>query len=259
MSKFFSFYVKAFFIISFISVPFIFISFSDMNKNELTYKLWISSFFPQLIYIIYLLKKYNLFKEFKEGFIRKKNDYKTITFCFLIPYLIYILLKIFGLIKIDYSINWDFNIIIYFILIFFSALVEEVLFRFIPYTLWNDNITTKKIISISLFFSLFHLFNPNFSVIGIINIIIVGVFFSFLYLKNKSIILVTVIHALWNFSIGCVLGSNVSGLKVVSLLKYSPQKSDFLSGGQFGFEGSIITTLIFLIYSVVLYSKRIRQ
>jgi membrane protease YdiL (CAAX protease family) len=253
MTKIFKFYARAFFIISLISIPFLFISFSDLNKKEFTYKLWISSFFPQLIYTLYILKKHRLFSDFKYSFVIKYLDYKTIVVTFLMPFVIYLFLDFFKLIKISDNNNWDFTIVIYFVLLFLSALLEEALFRFIPYKLLGDDITIKKIILISSFFSIFHLFNPNFNVVGIINIIIVGVFFSFLYLKSNSILLVTIIHTLWNFSTGCILGSNISGIKIVSFLKYLPQDPDILSGGAFGFEGSIVTTIAFLIYSSILY------
>lgn len=94
------------------------------------------------------------------------------------------------------------------------------------------------------------------TIIGFINIIVAGVFFSILYLKSNSILLATIIHAFWNFTIGCILGSNISGMKITSVLKYFPEKPFALSGGEFGFEGSIITTIILSFYSVFLYKSK---
>ncbi|TPG45257.1 CPBP family intramembrane glutamic endopeptidase [Flavobacterium pectinovorum] len=159
----------------------------------------------------------------------------------------------FKLIKVyDYN-NWDFEIIIYFILIFFSAFLEEILFRFIPYKILVNDITIKDVTVVSLFFSLFHLFNPNINIIGLVNVAIAGVFFSLIYLKSNSILVTSFIPAFWNFSIGCLLGSNISGIKVISILEYVPKKPFSLSGGDFGFEESLITSLFFLISCVFLY------
>lgn len=256
MKKIFRLYTKAFLMISLISIPFVFISFSDMNKMELTYRLWVSSFFPQLIYILYLFRKYNFYESFKDQFALRPFNFKVFILWFLMPFVIYVLFVNFNWIKVYGSYNWDINIICFCFLLFLSALLEEILFRFIPFQLLNGEITTKKIILISLFFSIFHLFNPNFNIIGIVNIVIVGVFFSFIYLKSNSILFVTIIHAIWNFSIGCILGSNVSGMKIISVLNYHPLKPSILSGGDFGFEGSIITTITLLFCLGILFNRK---
>ena len=131
--------------------------------------------------------------------------------------------------------------------------MEEILFRFIPYKILVDDISMKNIILVSLFFSSFHLFNPHSNIIGLINVAIAGVFFSLMYLKSNSILLTSFIHAFWNFSIGCLFGSNISGIKVLSVLNYIPEEPSFLSGGDFGFEGSIITSVVFLLSCAFLY------
>lgn len=256
MKKIFNFYIKAFLYISFISIPFLFIAFPDLKKNEFTYRIWISTFFPQLLYILYLFRKNDLFGLFKANFINKFFYTSLIIFSFSMPFIVYFSLIGFRLIEVTEYYNWDINIIYYFIMIFLSALLEEILFRFIPYTLLANNITMKKVILISVFFSIFHVFNPNITIIGILNIIIAGIFFSIIYLKSNSVFLVTIVHAFWNFSMGCILGSNISGAKITSILKYIPKEPSVLSGREFGFEGSIITTLIFLTFSAVLYNLK---
>ncbi|WP_337965387.1 CPBP family intramembrane metalloprotease [uncultured Flavobacterium sp.] len=253
MKKIFNFYIKAFLIISFISIPFIFIVFEDLNTKIFSYKIWIATFFPQFIYILYLFRKEKLFNTFKTNFLGKGLYNNAILITCLIPFIIYSFLVGFKLIKVYNYSNWDIEIIVYFILIFLSALLEEILFRFIPYKVLVNDISIKDVLLVSLLFSFFHLFNPNINVVGLVNVAIAGVFFSLIYLKSNSILLTSFIHAFWNFSIGCLLGSNISGIKVISILEYVPQKPFFLSGGDFGFEGSIITTLLFLMSCAFLY------
>jgi membrane protease YdiL (CAAX protease family) len=87
----------------------------------------------------------------------------------------------------------------------------------------------------------------------LINIFIAGIFLSLVYLKTNSIIVSTIVHFLWNFLIGCIYGSNISGLKIYSIANYNiVSNKSFLTGVDFGFEGSILTTLIFSIFSLIL-------
>ncbi|WP_337966828.1 type II CAAX endopeptidase family protein [uncultured Flavobacterium sp.] len=259
MKKIISFYLKAFLTISFISIPFIFIAFEDLYAKTFSYKIWIATFCPQLIYIVYLFWKENLYDNFKNSFLSKGFGNQAILLTCLLPFIVYSFLVGFKLIKVYNYSNWDSEIIVYFLLIFLSASVEEILFRFIPYKVVVTDVSIKDIILVSLFFSLFHLFNPNVNVIGLVNVAIAGVFFSLIYLKSDSILLTSFIHAFWNFSIGCLLGSNVSGIKVISILGYIPEKPFFLSGGDFGFEGSIITSVIFIISCFFLYNLKPNQ
>lgn len=258
MKKIISFYLKAFLTISFISIPFIFIAFEDLYAKTFSYKIWIATFCPQLIYIIYLFWKENLYANFKNSFLSKGFSNVILLTC-LLPFIVYSFLVGFKLIKVYNYSNWDSEIIVYFLLIFLSASVEEILFRFIPYKVVVNDVSIKDIILVSLFFSLFHLFNPNVNLIGLVNVAIAGVFFSLIYLKSNSILMTSFIHAFWNFCIGCLLGSNVSGIKVISILGYIPEKPFFLSGGDFGFEGSIITSAIFIISGFFLYNLKPNQ
>ncbi len=84
-------------------------------------------------------------------------------------------LIIFKWIKVESTVNWDIKIIGYFILIFLSALLEEILFRYIPYKILIKEISIKNIVLVSVFFSFFHLFNPNVNIIALI-IVLAGVF-----------------------------------------------------------------------------------
>lgn len=155
MKKIINFYLKAFLCISFISIPFIFIAFPDLNKNELTFKMWVSTFIPQLLYILYLFKKEQLFESFKVSFFNTSFKFSIVLFSLLLPFLVYLILFVFKLIKIDLNYNWDNTILVYLIMIFLSALLEEILFRFIPFRILGNQITLKNIILISLFLVFF--------------------------------------------------------------------------------------------------------
>ena len=71
-------------------------------------------------------------------------------------------------------------------------------------------------------------------------------------------------HTFWNFILGFIVGSQVSGIPTFYSIFFSvPVKNkDLISGGEFGFEASIIETILELAISLfVIYlikKKRIK-
>ena len=257
MNKIIPLFLKIFFLQFIISIPFFFIAFKDFPKKAFTVNLWISTFFPELICGIYFLYKLNLIKAFRANLLSKFWSFKNlkiISIGIFIPTAISLILNYFNLINTNSIKDIDYlEIVIFFFLLLLSAFMEEIFFRFIPYNILKNELSLKNVLLTSLIFSCFHLFNPNFNIIGLINIFVAGVFLSLIYLKTNSIIISTIVHFLWNFLIGCIYGSNISGLKIYSISNYSfISNNKILTGVDFGFEGSIITTLMFSIFSLVL-------
>lgn len=62
-------------------------------------------------------------------------------------------------------------------------------------------------------------------------------------------------HLMWNFSQGSILGFAVSGSDNSSLLELTLSKNGYLTGGGFGFEGSILCTIMCAIIIYILISK----
>ena len=107
-----------------------------------------------------------------------------------------------------------------------------------------DNI--PSIIVTSIIFTLGHALNPNMHFMPTVNLFIASLVFSLVYYYSGNLILVGFGHGLWNFTQGFIFGSEVSGnVLPASLLKSTPVSSyDFISGGGFGFEGGIITSIV---------------
>ena len=61
-------------------------------------------------------------------------------------------------------------------------------------------------------------------------------------------------HLTWNYLQGPIFGFEVSGNKINSLFEQKPNGHELLTGGNFGFEGSIILTL-FLIMSILFMDR----
>jgi hypothetical protein len=69
-------------------------------------------------------------------------------------------------------------------------------------------------------------------------------------------------HLSWNFFQGCILGFDVSGTPMSSLIKTEIQGASFISGADFGAEGSLVTTIILILGIVMIstyYQKRAKQ
>lgn len=77
---------------------------------------------------------------------------------------------------------------------------------------------------------------------------------SLYMIKSGNIWSVAALHGAWNFSQGNLYGIAVSGQKAgASLLHFTVKENapDWISGGAFGIEGSLIS--IFVLLAVIIY------
>ena len=97
-------------------------------------------------------------------------------------------------------------------------------------------------------FALAHASNPGFNVLSCTNLVLFGVFAGFYMLFSDNIWGVSAIHSVWNFLQGNFYGISVSGTGGVESVFITSSKSSnaILTGGDFGIEGSIFTTIILL-------------
>ncbi|HDX9576551.1 TPA: CPBP family intramembrane metalloprotease [Bacillus pseudomycoides] len=109
----------------------------------------------------------------------------------------------------------------------------------------------------SFLFGFLHLFNPDITILSIFNIILVGVFAAFYVLKEGSIWGICAWHSIWNWAQYNVYGFAVSGTTAYStpLFKSVTSGPEFLHGGAFGIEGSMITTIMLAVVSVGLWRQ----
>jgi membrane protease YdiL (CAAX protease family) len=94
-------------------------------------------------------------------------------------------------------------------------------------------------------FGLLHLGNPNLSALGVGNIMVAGLFLGAVYVKTASLWWATAAHVGWNWSMGFLADLPVSGYELVNapFIEAVPSGVDWISGGGFGPEGSIVATL----------------
>lgn len=166
-----------------------------------------------------------------------------------LPTVGFIVLLIFGWLKIT-GVNWSVSeILIWAVFFFIAAAFEEVLFRGYILNMVSENFNIKAgLIVSSILFGLVHLSNLNVSFIGILNIILAGFVLGVAYLFSKNLWMPTALHFAWNYFQGTIFGFEVSGNPTYALLSQQLSGPDWLTGGDFGFEGSAISVVVLLVF-----------
>jgi membrane protease YdiL (CAAX protease family) len=140
------------------------------------------------------------------------------------------------------------------------AFYEELVFR--GYLLNNLMLSLNKWAALcitALLFALAHAGNPGFTIIAFINIFLAGLLLGVNYIYTRNLWFGILLHFSWNFLQGPILGYDVSGLNLQSLLEQEIHGSKWLTGGVFGFEGSVVDSLLSLVTIIVLawaYQKK---
>ena len=95
-------------------------------------------------------------------------------------------------------------------------------------------------------FSLVHIANPNFDFLSFINILLAGILLGSSYIYTRNL-------CFWNWIQGPVLGYEVSGNKFCDgLLTLHLPEANLINGGAFGFEGSILCTVLMVAGTAVI-------
>lgn len=131
---------------------------------------------------------------------------------------------------------------------------EELVFR--GYVLGNlmESLPNKWIaLSVSaLLFALYHAVTPGIHTLAFANLFLAGMLLGTNYLFTKNLWFSFLLHLSWNFFEGPLLGFKVSGTTFPSLLQAEPNGDLFITGGDYGLEGSILMTLLLLTALLVL-------
>ena len=92
-------------------------------------------------------------------------------------------------------------------------------------------------------------------IVSLVNLALVSLVFSFVMIKTGSVLPVCGLHAGWNFALGIVFGTNVSGMNASGgLIRLTVSQSPALvSGGVYGIEASIFLIPILLFAAMICY------
>ena len=152
-------------------------------------------------------------------------------------------------------------LLVYFILFILVSLFEEILFRGYVMNTMRAKHNKKSVMYIvsALLFTFAHVFNPNLAILGLINIFFIGLLFAYMFDRTRSLLMPIGFHFTWNFFQGSIFGFPVSGLDPHGLYKIDVTTNvPLLTGGTFGLEASILTTIIIGINFMIvkMYTKQ---
>ena len=138
-----------------------------------------------------------------------------------------------------------------------AAAFEEALFRgYMLQTFVRSELTMFGVVLTSLLFATVHNANPAATWLSWINTFIAGVWFAVAYLKTRDLWLPFGLHLAWNWTQGSVFGVEVSGLTDIvraPIMRESDAGPAWLTGGDYGIEGGVITTVAILVSIAALY------
>lgn len=123
-----------------------------------------------------------------------------------------------------------------------AGIGEEILFRGVLFRIVEEGLGTWWALLISaLFFGAVHMGNPGATLWSSVAIALeAGLLFGMLYHMTRSLALCMGLHAAWNFAQGTIYGIPVSGTKADGWLVSTHSGPDWLSGGVFGAEASVV-------------------
>ncbi len=146
------------------------------------------------------------------------------------------------------------------IFFFMVSWIEEISFRgYILNNLMDSFHPHIALLLSSTLFALFHVFNNDLSLLAFTNLILAGILLGIIFIYTRTIWFALSLHFSWNFFQGPVFGFRVSGIETPAFMKIRTEGADFISGGDFGFEGSLLCSFLIILSILLLYryNKRI--
>ena len=142
-----------------------------------------------------------------------------------------------------------------------AGIVEEILSRGIIFRIAEEGIGTWGSILFSAFlFGFMHMGNANATVFSSVSIALTaGVILALLYVITRRLWVPIGLHIGWNFTLGGIYGAPVSGGEPGGILAAQFSGSEWLTGGAFGPEASVITVVVFVAFGIYLAKKSIRD
>lgn len=233
----------------------------DIDYQETTIQYVITTAFSFLgtFLLIWLFMKFVDKEKFIEVGLQIKNRKKDIAIGILFG-LIIMTIAYFGLAaskEIVFSkLNFNFQeLFLTTVLFTLVAILEEVLFR--GYIQKNLMLSFNKYVALivaSAIFALMHGANPNISLFSLLGLFLAGMALGATYMYTKNLWYPIAFHFSWNL-FQSLLGFNVSGQDIYSIIEFTVPENNKINGGQFGFEGSIfsLVTELILVFLIIYY------
>jgi membrane protease YdiL (CAAX protease family) len=166
--------------------------------------------------------------------------------------LIVVVLIASGSVALGFSENLASSLAIlprYLFLFTMAATLEELVFRGYPLqVLAEGSRRWLAAVVLCMLFTWGHFDNPDVTVTGLLNIFIIGILLAVLYFKTLRLWLPITFHLSWNVSQSWLWGFDVSGIEIEDkFFTTELSGAEWLTGGGFGLEGSVLTTVLALL------------
>jgi hypothetical protein len=146
------------------------------------------------------------------------------------------------------------NLIFYLVVLLFGAAGEEILFRGYAFQLLIEKAGAwATILPVGVLFGLAHSGNPGATWLAVFNTMLWGVLFGYAFLRSHDLWLPIGLHYGWNLVLP-LFGGNLSGLTIeITRYGYKWDLGPLWSGGSYGPEGGILTTVFVCALFAVLH------
>lgn len=150
------------------------------------------------------------------------------------------LVTMFGGYRVVGSNAWAYRIVAPIAMMTFVGVLEEVISRAIVFRITESSLGSWAALVISsALFGLAHLPGNGASGLAIAVTMVAGVMFAAAFMVSRRLWLVIGIHIAWNYTLGSIFSVAVSGRDAHGLLIGQTSGPEFLTGGAYGFEGSV--------------------
>jgi uncharacterized protein len=136
---------------------------------------------------------------------------------------------------------------------FTIAIIEEILVRGIVFRIIEEKLGTYISLSVSaILFGALHLANPNSNLFSGLCVTVAGFLLGASFVYSRNLWFPIALHFAWNFTQSGIYGAITSGNeKTSSLIVSKIQGSAWITGGEFGPEGSIQALVFCLIATII--------
>jgi membrane protease YdiL (CAAX protease family) len=142
-----------------------------------------------------------------------------------------------------------------------GAFLQELVFRIVVFRLVEELLGSwLALVAISLIFGIAHIGNPNVSLWSTIALILQDVLLTAAFIYTRRIWFVWGMHGAWNFFQDGIFGMPNSGVtSFVSWITPRVVGPAWLTGGSFGLEASLVTTVLCLILGIIILITAINR
>lgn len=143
----------------------------------------------------------------------------------------------------DSAFNWA-SLLFYLAALLLAAAGEEMIFRGYAFQLLVEKIGPfATVLPVGVIFGLAHSWNPNATLLGVLNTILWGILLGYAFLRSHDLWLPIGLHYGWN-AVLPLFGVNLSGLTIeVTRYFYRWDLRPLWSGGSYGPEGGLLATV----------------